>query len=156
MDSLASSSSDSRNRVVVIILLIAGIALGCYVYRMRKTFSLATGTIKKITDKPLSGCRRLFLQDAQAHPTCYVSMYYMTTKDYRRQTRSPCSRNTSSADDKNLEGCFPGPSGGSQVCEAPRQEGTGRLFCITGTRNRFRSREYHRHSRLIGNFPEAV
>ena len=46
--------------VVVIILLIAGIALGCYVYRMRKTFSLATGTIKKITDKTLSGCRRLF------------------------------------------------------------------------------------------------
>ena len=27
---------------------------------MRKTFSLATGTIKKVTDKPLSGCRRLF------------------------------------------------------------------------------------------------
>ena len=46
--------------IVVIILLIAGIALGCYIYRMRKTFSLATGTIKKITDKPLSGCRRLF------------------------------------------------------------------------------------------------
>ena len=46
--------------VVVVILLIAGIALGCYVYRMRKTFSLATGTIKKVTDKPLSGCRRLF------------------------------------------------------------------------------------------------
>ena len=59
------------------------------------------------------------------------------TKDYRGQTRSPCSRNTSSADDKNLEGCFPGPSGGSQVCEIPRQEGTGRLFCITGTRDRF-------------------
>ena len=46
--------------VIVIILLIAGIALGCYVYRMRKTFSLAAGTIKKVTDKPLSGCRRLF------------------------------------------------------------------------------------------------
>ena len=46
--------------IVVIILLIAGVALGCYVYRMRKTFSLATGTVKKITDKPLSGCRRLF------------------------------------------------------------------------------------------------
>ena len=27
---------------------------------MGKTFSLAMGTIKKITDKPLSGCRRLF------------------------------------------------------------------------------------------------
>ena len=46
--------------IVVIILLIAGVALGCYVYQMRKTFSLATGTMKKITDKPLSGCRRLF------------------------------------------------------------------------------------------------
>ena len=46
--------------VIVIILLIAGIALGCYVYRMRKTFSLAAGTIKKVIDKPLSGCRRLF------------------------------------------------------------------------------------------------
>ena len=46
--------------IIVIILLIAGVALGCYVYRMGKTFSLATGTIKKITDKPLSGCHRLF------------------------------------------------------------------------------------------------
>ena len=46
--------------IVAIILLIAGVALGCYVYRMRKTFSLATGTIKKITDKPLYGCCRLF------------------------------------------------------------------------------------------------
>ena len=44
----------------VIILLIAGVALGCYVYRMGKTFSLVTGTIKKVTEKPLSGCRRLF------------------------------------------------------------------------------------------------
>ena len=46
--------------IVVIILLIAGVALGCYVYQMGKTFSLATGTIKKITDKPLSGCCCLF------------------------------------------------------------------------------------------------
>ena len=46
--------------VVVIILLIAGVALGCYVYRMGKTFSLTTGTIKKITDKPLSGCHACF------------------------------------------------------------------------------------------------
>ena len=76
----------------------------------------------------------------------------MTTKDYRGQPRSPCCRNTSSADDKNLEGCFPGPSGGSQVCKAPRQEGTGRLFCITGTQDRSRSREYHRNSRLEATF----
>ena len=46
--------------IVVIILLMAGVALGCYVYRMRKNLSLATGTIKKVTEKPLSGCLRLF------------------------------------------------------------------------------------------------
>ena len=46
--------------IVVIILLVAGVALGCYVYRMGKTFNLATGTIKRVTEKPLSGCRHLF------------------------------------------------------------------------------------------------
>ena len=46
--------------IVVIILLIAGVALGWYVYWMGKAFNSAAGTIKKITDKPLSGCRRLF------------------------------------------------------------------------------------------------
>ena len=46
--------------IVVIILLIAGIALGCYVYWMGKTFNLATGTIKRVTEKPLSVCHRLF------------------------------------------------------------------------------------------------
>ena len=95
--------------IVVIILLIAGVALGCYVYRMRKTFSLAMGTIKKITDKPLFRLLPPVFQDAQVHPTRYISTYYTMTKDYRGQTRSPCSGNTSSADDKNLEGCFPGP-----------------------------------------------
>ena len=72
----------------------------------------------------------------------------MTTKDYRRHAQSPCSGNTSSTDDKNLEGCFSGPSSGPQICETPRQEGAGRLFCITGTRDRFQSRECHRHSGL--------
>ena len=46
--------------IVVLILLIAGVALGCYIYRMGKTFNLATGSIKRVTEKPLSGCRRLF------------------------------------------------------------------------------------------------
>ena len=46
--------------IVVIILLIAGVALGCYVYRMGKTFSLATGTIKKITDKPFPAVAACF------------------------------------------------------------------------------------------------
>ena len=46
--------------IVVIILLITGVALGCYVYRMGKPFNLATGTIKRVTEKPLSGCHHLF------------------------------------------------------------------------------------------------
>ena len=46
--------------VVVVILLVAGIALGCYVYRMGKTFKLVTGTVKQVAKKPLSGCRLLF------------------------------------------------------------------------------------------------
>ena len=46
--------------IAVIILLVAGIALGCYVYRMGKTFKIVTGTVKQVTEKPPSGCRVLF------------------------------------------------------------------------------------------------
>ena len=46
--------------VVVVILLVAGITLGCYVYLMGKTFKLVMGTVKQVTKKPLSGCRLLF------------------------------------------------------------------------------------------------
>ena len=53
---------------------------------------------------------------------------------------------------KNLEGCFPGPSSSPQICETSRQEGAGRLFCITGTRDYFRSRECHGHSGLEAPF----
>ena len=45
---------------VVLILLVAGIALGCYVYRMGKTFKLVTGTVKQVAKKQLSGCCLLF------------------------------------------------------------------------------------------------
>ena len=76
----------------------------------------------------------------------------MMTKDYRRRARSPCSRNSPGADDKNLEGCFPGPSTSPQIHKTPRQEGAGRLFCITGARDCSRSREFHRHSVLEAHF----
>ena len=46
--------------IIVILLLIAGIALGCYVYRMGRAFKTVTGTVKKVTEKPLSGCHLLF------------------------------------------------------------------------------------------------
>ena len=64
---LASSSSNSVIGIGVIILLIAGVALGCYVYRLGKTFSLETGTIKKITDKPSFRLSPPVFQDTQAH-----------------------------------------------------------------------------------------
>ena len=46
--------------IVVPVLLIAGIALGCYVYRMGKIFKILTGTVRQVAKKPLSGCRLLF------------------------------------------------------------------------------------------------
>ena len=46
--------------VVVVILLVAWIVFGCYVYRMGKTFRLVTGTVKQVTKKPFSSCRLLF------------------------------------------------------------------------------------------------
>ena len=70
------------------------------------------------------------------------------TEDYRRHARGPCSRNPPSADDKNLEGCLPRPQTGPQVRQASGQEGAGRLLCITGARDRTRSRKPHRHSVL--------
>ena len=54
--------------IVVIILLVAGVALVCYVYRMGKTFNLATGTIKRVTEKPLSGSHRLFSRMRKCTP----------------------------------------------------------------------------------------
>ena len=46
--------------IVVVMLLIAGIALGCYVYWMGKTLKSVTGTVKQVTEKPISGCHLLF------------------------------------------------------------------------------------------------
>ena len=67
------------------------------------------------------------------------------TEDYRRHAQGPCSGNPPGADDKNLEGCLSGPSTGSQICQTPGKKGTGRLYCITGARDRGRSRKLHRH-----------
>ena len=39
----------------------------------------------------------------------------MMTEDYQGHARSPHSRNSPSTDDKNLEGCFPGPSTSPQI-----------------------------------------
>ena len=76
----------------------------------------------------------------------------MTTQDYRGCARSPGSRDSPSADDENLEGHFPGPSTSPQICKIPRQEGAGRLYCITGTRDCSQSREFHGHSVLKTHF----
>ena len=49
--------SQMANRNLSRVILLGGLSVNL---NHLKTFSLATGTIKKITDKPLSGCRRLF------------------------------------------------------------------------------------------------
>ena len=43
---------------------------------------------------------------------------------------------------------FPGPSTGPQIRQTPGQEGTGRLFCITGARDCTQSRKLYWHSVL--------
>ena len=70
------------------------------------------------------------------------------TEDYRGYARGPCSGNPPSADDKNLERRLPRLSTGPQIPQASGQEGAGRILCITGARDRIRSRELHRHSVL--------
>ena len=75
-------------------------------------------------------------------------MYHTITKDYQGHARCPHSRNSPSTDDKNLEGCLSGPSTSPQIRETPRQKSAGRLLCITGARDRSRSRERHGHSVL--------
>ena len=46
--------------IAVVVLMVAGVVLGCYVYWMGKTFKIVTGTVKRVTKKPLSGCHLLF------------------------------------------------------------------------------------------------
>ena len=70
------------------------------------------------------------------------------TKDYQGCVQSLLSKNPTSTDDKDFEGCFPGPSDSPQIHEAPRQESASRLFCITGTRDSLRPGEYYRHVML--------
>ena len=67
------------------------------------------------------------------HLTWYTSTFYTTTKDYRRYPGGTLSRDTSSANDQNLERRLPGSADGTQICKASRQEGTGRFFCVSGT-----------------------
>ena len=78
--------------IIVIILLIAGIALGCYVYRMRKTLSFCNGDYQESNWKTSFRLSSPVFQDAQAHLTRYVSMYYTTTKDYRGYAPRPMQR----------------------------------------------------------------
>ena len=59
----------------------------------------------------------------------------MMTQDYRGCALSPCSRDSPGADDENLKGHFPGPSTSPQICKTPRQDGAGRLLCITGAQD---------------------
>ena len=78
------------------------------------------------------------------------------TEDYRRHARGPCSRNPPSADDKNLEGRLSRPSTSPQIRQTPGQEGTGRLYCITGARDCTQSGKLHRHPILKNNSDQPI
>ena len=138
--------------VVVIILLVAGIALGCYVYRMGKTFRLVTGTVKQVTKKPLSGCRLLF---SRMHKCTRPVTSPRTTRQHRTIEDVPEAHGAEIHPvqmTKILRDVFQGPQLAHKYAKTPGQEGAGRLFCITGTRDRSQSRECHRHSVLETSF----
>ena len=59
----------------------------------------------------------------------------MMTKDYQRCTQGQVSRDSPSTNDINSERHLSGPSDGAQICKTLRQEGSGRIFVLTGTRN---------------------
>ena len=46
--------------IFVLVLLITGVMLGCYMYQMGKTFRVLMETVKKVTEKSISGCRLMF------------------------------------------------------------------------------------------------
>ena len=50
------------------LLFNSAIALGCYMYWLRKTYSTVTGNMKRVTEKPLSSCRLLFSRAFRCTP----------------------------------------------------------------------------------------
>ena len=134
--------------IIVIILLIAGVALGCYVYRMGKTFSLAMGTIKKITDKPLFGCRRLF------------SRMHKRTRPITSPRTTPRQRTIEDMPEahaaeihpvqmiKILRDVFQDPQLAHKYAKHLDKKVQVDFLCITGTRDCARSRELHQHPKL--------
>ena len=77
--------------IVVVVLLISGIVLGCYVYWMGKTFKLVTGTVKRVTKKPLSSCCLLFSRVFKCAPgLVHLHLPYdnkRLSRMFRRHTR---------------------------------------------------------------------
>ena len=66
----------------------------------------------------------------------------MTTEDYRRCTRGTLSRDLPGPNDKDPEKHLSGSPNSTQIREAFGQEGTGRLFYITGTQDSPRPGDY--------------
>ena len=67
------------------------------------------------------------------------------TADYQGCTRGTFSGDTSSPDDQDPERRFPGSPDCTQICETLGQEGSGRYFCITGTRDNSKPREHRKY-----------
>ena len=103
-------------------------------------------TIKKITDKPLSGCLPPVFPGCTSTPDLFTSP--RTTPRQRTIEDMPEAHAAEIHPvqmTKILRDIFSGPSTGPQIRQTPGQEGTGRLFCITGARDCTQSRKLHRH-----------
>ena len=80
----------------------------------------------------------------------------MTTEDYQRCTRGTLSRDPPNPDDEDPERCLSGLSSGTQICKIFGQEGSGRLFYVTGIQDCPRPREYRGHTVLETFFQKLM
>ena len=141
--------------VAIVILLIAGLALGCYVYRMGKTFKLVTGTVKRVTKKPLFGCHLLFSR-AFKHARPGTPLPSTPPPGTIEDVPDTCLAEIHPVQmTKILQDIFQDLADCPQICKVPRQEGAGRFFCVSGTRSEPGSRESLRAHHLENLFPEA-
>ena len=113
-------------------MLVAGIALSCYVYWMGKTFRLVTGTVKQVTKKAPFRLSPPVFQSGTPPPTTSPQKTTEDTLEVPPAEIHPVQMT------KNPERCLPGPTNSAQIRKASRQEGTGRLFCVSGTQDESR------------------
>ena len=83
-------------RIVVILLIIAGIPLGCHVHWMGKTFKVVTGTVKRATENPFLVVTSCFLECSSAHNPLHLHLSHDDNELSRTYLRQSLQKSTQS------------------------------------------------------------